>query len=512
MSSLGLLVWLGGAAAVRAQEPPRFATPFIGPDHWSLRAARRLDALGLADPGFPWGERLLTRRELAALFQKAAIEATRRAPEFAPLALAYLDRFVEEFPATVAALDRAREDGFQMMGGAVHMRYERHDGRVRTGTGMRPTDPDWTTPAPIPDASVRASDIQLSAALRPHVAATVMTTSRSITADGGTAYDRLALAEGHVTATWGDVGVWFGRRAIGFGAGASGGIVLRAHEPVDGGGIYLTDPVRLPGPFRYLGPLRLTATLARIDYEGGGIRRPWFGTTRLAISPHPRLGIGLSRAIMFGGDGNSGFTLKNFAYMVVGKHSGENGEYDNQVVAVDVRYRPPVEAIPLVFYVEWGFDDSAGAWKDVPAILAAVEVPALPGWPEASLRIERTSFAPACCGNTIWYRNWAFRSGWTADGQPLGHPLGGHGTEWLARLEADLLDARLRVDARAFLRDRGAENLFAPDREGHSRGAHLTIAGRPHSSIEAFLSGGIEVGERDWRQTGLEVGARLWIR
>ena len=210
---------------------------------------------------------------------------------------------------------------------------------------------------------------------------------------------------------------------------------------------------------------------------------------------------------MLGGQGNTSFSLKNLAYVMIGKHAGEGGEFDNQIVSVDVRYRPPVP-VPVVVYLEWGMEDSAGAWKDVPGWVVGAEFGALPGLPAVSAGLERTSFARSCCGNPAWYPNWAFRGGWADAGRPLGHPLGGHGTEWLAHVAVDLLDARLGVEGRVFLRERREENLFIPDRLVESRGGEFRARLRASPRFDVEVAGRVDSGD-GWRESGLSSGVRV---
>jgi len=63
-AALAALAGAAGAAPLRAQDAPSpptpqalapapAASPLVPPDHWAWAAARRLDVLGLAPPGFP---------------------------------------------------------------------------------------------------------------------------------------------------------------------------------------------------------------------------------------------------------------------------------------------------------------------------------------------------------------------------------------------------------------------------------------------------------------------------
>lgn len=474
---------------------PRFASPTLPPDHWAYGAVRRLEIAGLAPAGFGGGERPRTRREVAYLLERAELLARGRAPELVGLAGAYRLRFLEEFGWTMGAiLGGAPEGRLEAIDAQLRLGYEEHKGEVLTGIGYD-SENDWTGARPYPDREGRAGHLSFALALPPHLALSITPTYR----------DKWDLDEVELTATAGAFGFWVGRRTIALHQGAGGGIVLSGNQHFDGGGLYLIDPVELPWLLSHLGPVRLEFILSQIE-NGDRIESPWFGAVRGSFYPHPRVELGVNRANIFGGKGNSPTTFKSVMEMILGIHAGERGEYNNEVFSADIRYRPPLGSLPLSVYLEWGMDDSAGGWWYVPARVIGVEVAALPLVPEVSLGIERTSFAEGCCGNTVWYRNWALRGGWAADGRPLGHTLGGHGVEWLVHGRADLFSARARVGFQLFTRDRGDENLFAPEREGKSKGVRLSIDGSLSGALGLFLYGLIEDGQDGWRESAVRIG------
>lgn len=494
---LACVLWPGGM--LHAQDSARYASTHLEPGHWAVAAARRLAALGLAPAGFGWGERALPLREVERVLRTATERARLDAPAHAALAQSLLDRFVEEFGATEPGEAGRQRDGARLESGALVAGFSRHQGMVLGGVGYN-NDDDWTGALPAGDVSgpFAAATLRLSA--HPRVALEI-----------GAEYHEqdVVIGAAELSATWRNLGAWVGRRRVGFGPGAGGGIVLTGINALDGVGLESLDAFTLPGLLEHLGPVRVQGAFSRIR-NGDRIIDPWFWAARFALEPHARLQVGITRAVMMGGSGNSAWTLRNIAYTLIGKHAGEMGEFDNQVVAFDLHYRPPLHALPIVLYLEWGLDDSAGAIKDVPAFVTGVYVPALPMLPTASFRLEHTTFAGACCGNTIWYRNWSFRGGWTDDGVPLGHPLGGHGREWLAELQADLHDARLRLAGGALLRWRGHENLFAPERKGDAAGARLRTTLRPSPRFELVVDGAIERGEAGWTEHTIDAGVR-WI-
>jgi hypothetical protein len=72
-------------------------------------------------------------------------------------------------------------------------------------------------------------------------------------------------------------------------------------------------------------------------------------------------------------------------------------------------------------------------------------------------------------------------------GVPLGHPLGGHGREWL--LAADVATERMLTHVSAAWRTRGHENLYAPTRTGRAFAWHVAADAivRRHVSITLDL-------------------------
>lgn len=437
-----------------------------------------------------------SRRELAALFRHAAVEASAGKPGLAALARSYRARFDEEFAATVRTGSSAG-GWIEDSEGSVSLGYERRLGRVAAGTGYR-READWTGARPRADEV--GPTVQGSWSLAAHPLA-------SITVSPALRDRNVELAAGYAVAAWNGIGAWAGRRAVGFGAGRGGTIVLDRHT-VDGAGVFLDRPVVGPGLLDALGPARVDIFMARLDHNWR-FEHPWLLGMRGSVQPHPRLTVGVNRGIMFGGEGNTSFSIRNLAFMLVGKHAGRAGEYDNQVVAVDFNYRFPSAVLPAAAYLEWGFEDSAGSWKDVPGILAGIELPALPLNGMPAVAVEYVWFDRACCGNPIWYRNWAFQGGWTEGGRLLGHELGGHGSEWSVRANLHLDGARLRLGGAVFRRDRGSENVFAPQRTGRSRGARLHLEYRAARHVDVRFAGEIEDGELDWRRSEMDASVRF---
>lgn len=503
---------------VYGQEPPgRIASPFVPAGHWSIDAVRRLEGLGAAPRGFDPGMRSLRIAEAVWVFEAAAAADDAGIER---LARAYLERIEEEFGSWVAMVDWTQSQlsspspaasdnadgsddgqnparpGPMIATGSIGAGYVRDQGKLLAGIGYDPAD--WQAPVPAVRVASGRADVFITVGLPRFLAAGATPLIRG---------DRTELGETHAVVQLGKIGLWGGRRAFGYGVAAGGGVVLSDRVMLDGAGIFLTEPVRLPGFLRGLGSIRAEMMVSQLD-NGDVITEPWLWVSRVSLQPHPRLVLGLNRGAIFGGKGNSPVTFGNLLRTFAGVHAGDDrGEFANQVVSLDVRYRPPT-GIPLVVWLEWGMEDSAGGWHRSPAILTGIELAGVPGVEALSIGLEHASFAAQSHKNPMWYRNLWMRGGWTHERRPLGHPLAGHGTEWRAYGSVDAFAARLRVRGDIRLRDRGEENLYAPARTGTSTAAELRGEWRAARWLDLALTGEVERAA-DWRASSWSANARV---
>ena len=479
-ATLAAMLAAGNPLPAEAQQAR--VSPFLPAGHWAVETLRSLHGQGLLPRGYdPAFGRQTTAETLRGL---------RAAAPRSETATAALERLLEELgpgwtdgaprrPVLATALAVGGEDvAGRMLAG--------HGG----GFGLY-----WLGPLPAADVSGATGTVEH----RGRVWRVAWGVDAGV-GDGGA-----TIRDAYVMGGVGPVGVWGGLVAGSFRNGPDGGVVLSRMRPGPGGGLLLLEPVALPGFLRHLGPVRF-ATQLYVGGSNGEFESPWLWFTRGSIEPHPRFQLGVNRGVMFGGDGNDDGGFRELVYLLIGKHSGG---FDNQIVSVTGRYRIPTDPlIPLTGYFEWGFEDSAGAWRDVPGIVAGLESPALPFAPGVSLGASWTKFEGSCCGNPIWYRNWAFDGGWSDAGEPLGHPLGGHGHEWQGYGRLVALDARLQLELAGFTRWRGEENLFAPARTGESRGGRGELTLMPMAGWQLFAAAELERGDGDWSQRRLKAGIR----
>jgi hypothetical protein len=475
-----------GASPVNGPDADAPGAPpvLLPPTHWASGAARRLAAAGPYETGTTaTGSLPLTTFAHHLNAARAAESAAVR-----DMANAYLALLEREFPNLAVPV----EGGCPTAGdGRVEAGYTASRGLHRPGMGYD-REQDWTGAIPVDPISSPGAGAEL-------VAGSGRFGGR-INATGSEA--GVEIRDLHLAVELADVVLWVGRRQFRYGPGGVGGVIFGGEALVTGVGAVVTDPIRLPWLLGLLGPMGMESFFSQAR-GGDDIQDPWLWGARLTATPHPRLRIGASRGTVFGGRGNTPVTLHNALQMLLGMHSGVAGELDNHFGAADLRYRPP--GVPLDLYVEWGMNDSAGAWRDIPARLVGVTWPALPFAPTVGLSAEFVHFPAECCGNPMWYRNWAIRMGWTHDGTVLGHPLGGHGNEWSLRADAVADDGAVILDGRVFRRYRGIENLFAPEWTGVSLGGELALRYQPGNGPGGVLRAALENG-RDWRAGQLFAG------
>lgn len=489
------------------QDPPMasgpVAAPYLAPEHWAIDVLRQLDAAGLTGSAYHPALPGFDRVEAFRLMRSAMDAAREQDIPLAPLIESYLQRFTEEFPRAsrhVAAPDeRVTLGGSRISAGAATS-----EGELLTTVGTPPlVQQPWEPEQPAeqrPDESNALVELDVSGYWGRAGASRV---------EVGLRGDRLQIGETYVVGAVGPVTGWAGRRRLRLGYG-TGGIIVSGAIPTDGVGVAV-EPFRLPWILERLGDVRVGSSLGRMG-RSMPYENPWLWLMRVSLEPHERLVLAINRGAMaVPVEGGFFERLQQIAYIAIGKHGAATADNwrDNQIASAEIRYRPPLGPLPLALYLEWGLDDSAGSWKDVPGIVAGAYLGALPGAPWLTAGVERTHFAPRCCGNIWWYRHSGFQGGWSDERRPLGHPLGGHGDEWAGRWGIALGSGRTLLNGRVFWRDRGSENLFAPTFEGESTGGSLEVTSRIVPEVDLGLEAEYEVGASGWTRLVGELRASL---
>ncbi len=483
---------------IQGQQAPG-ASPFLSPDHWAHGALARLHGAGLLPEGFDPGTRSVSRVEAFHWLTHAMAEAEEGPPPWEDVATAYRERLAEEFPGTAhrASGGAGTLTGDVVLMGGVESR--RNDLLARH-------DPDGSGDArtlAMDDLQGPVGGVEVGLHLPP---------SRVSLAGHGT----LLLREGGARASelYGvalvdRIGVWAGRRRIGLGLSDAGSMVVTGEAPFTGAGLFLSEGVRLPGALGHLGTFRFETFISRRE-RMAQVESPWFFGLRTSLAPHARVRIGLNRGTVFGGDGERvpPATLDRVLKVLAGIDTADEGaNFEDHIASADFWFLPPLGALPLALYGEFGVEDLQRQKDEMPAVAVGARLAGLPRAPWLSLGFERTSFGASEGIRIPWYDHRVFGT-WTDGGRLMAHELGGEGRELRAYGTADLWDARLHLGGRGFWRRRTEGNLYAPEWEGSSRGVEANARWHLTPSFQLKVEGVVERGDGWNRSTGF-LGARF---
>jgi hypothetical protein len=293
--------------------------------------------------------------------------------------------------------------------------------------------------------------------------------------------------------------------------------VLNPSAHLDGVTIGLAEPT----PIGALGDVSLIVGAGPLT-RYAAVEDPWWGYVRATSRPAPWIQVGGSRGVLAGGyfpGGVVAFDAKPYgpdarsmsagdvAKMILGKNTG----FDDQVLALDVRASWSRLDVPLVTYLELGWEDGARSWGD-PGLVAGV-LWALSGPTPIALRYEYVAFGAGArwcrwCDTlpAYWYQHVRFQSGWQSGSELLGHPLGGYGHQHMVITSLWTPDGDLRLEARLSALVRERWNLLDEDQLGEGKRLEVTGAWRARGWLE--LAGELlaERGE-GWRRSHWAISA-----
>jgi hypothetical protein len=473
-------------------ELPKYGvSPLLPPEHWAVRAAARLDGVGLVTGWLPANQAAPMYMVWAAL-DEGARRAEKERPAMAAVARGWKEKFQQEW----RGID---EKGLlRFLGGQASIGYQ-YDTVSPEPAAVPPAT--WSlTP---PKDSTPYLEVQAAGALSDYLSLLV--------APVGTAWQ--VRWAGELVTGIGPVSLSAGRAPGQSGFAAPGGGVVLGGEPFrDRVAFQIYRPLDI-----YIGLVTLDVSLARLGsptHASDTLLWEW----SFQYQPVPRLTFGIQSGIMMGGSTwetitGSPFTFNDFLHVVTYRGNGS----ENNVFSLSGRWRLPTEDwVPITIYGDWGADDNGGAWYQAPGIDMGLFIPSLPFAPELSVGLEWSFFGTVCqpgspdgglCRPPDMPLNWYTHAySWTTGDLPLGHRMGGNGRELFLYASADLLDARLLVRGDAFLRDRFSGNLYAPY-TGQSGGFDLQATYR-FGIGEIGVSGGLEAGS-GWTAGG--AGARATV-
>ena len=321
----------------------------------------------------------------------------------------------------------------------------------------------------------------------PQTAAQIMLVDFTTTAEAGPVSGVLrgrvmeasiSLAFAHNQFTFGKQSIWWGP--------ARGGATLFSinAEPITMLRYERVHSINLPGLFGLLGPVRAQMMLGRLSgaqflhtasstlgVAGRSIEnQPWIHAQKLAFEPTPNLQFGVSRSVLFAGNG-APFTTRSFLRSLFSTSTGdETRDPGDRRVAFDARYRIPGLRPCLTAIVDTFTEDEAfplayprrSVWIEGFMLRCFPHPSRLTLQAEGLLAPHRKEFPG------YYYFNVHYLSGYTNNRQLIGSWIGreGHGEQlwlrWQLSPKSSIeLDGRGMISSSEFLRGGSLRELSA---------------------------------------------------
>ena len=254
------------------------------------------------------------------------------------------------------------------------------------------------------------------------------------------------LATGYAKFTLWNTEFEAGRDSLWWGPGFRGSMLFSNNAlPLDQVRVSAAEPFRLPWLLSYLGPVKATLLVGRLE-ESRDFPRAHVGGYRFNLAPFSFLELGHGRAFQFGGEGR-GFRARDFPRILFtqGSDNSNSPLNINNLISWDVTFRIPDVQRYLYFtrdlslYLEIGWDDTHHGYfvPDRPGGIVGAYFAGWLGDPKLDLRLEYAQTSE------IMFRHGTYTSGFTHRGSVLSHFVGTDGEELYARvsrwLRPDLL-------------------------------------------------------------------------
>jgi hypothetical protein len=239
----------------------------------------------------------------------------------------------------------------------------------------------------------------------------------------------LAFGHKYISLVAGKLTTWYG-------PGRHGSLIFTNNaEPYPGVRLHNPVPIPMPWIFSFLGNLQYDLFVAQLD-GNRPIPDSRLSGFRLAVKPSRYFEIGVSRAIHFGGEGQSNSLYAWWDAFLATDINKKPGVVENELAGFDVELTLPFRVQPVQLYFEMAGEDQHGATSSTPfptpekwAYLGGVFLPAILGSASFDLRFEYATNHVDDNGPT-WYVHPSYPHEYK--GQVLGHPMGNDARDiWL---------------------------------------------------------------------------------
>lgn len=232
----------------------------------------------------------------------------------------------------------------------------------------------------------------------------------------------VVLVEGYGSLEFWNMELTAGRQSLWWGPGFHGALLLSDNaRPFDLIKFTNPKPATLPWIFKYIGPVKLTGFVTRLE-EDRDFANPYLAGIRLDLKPHRYVNIGLARTAMFGGAGRH-VDAEVIWEVITARNENVAGEPGNQLGSIDLKVVLPFDLQKVVIYGELGGEDEAGSLPSRVAYLMGAYLPGVLGVDRLDLRVE---YGQTYIGKHpgVWYRHHIYTDGYTYNGRIIGHHMG----------------------------------------------------------------------------------------
>jgi hypothetical protein len=386
-------------------------------EHWSYPAIEKLVGQGLIDSAL-LGTKPFSRLEMARLIAEADEKATQ-ASEKKQIILSILERLKTEFRtelSTIGALDGNPVDDFIKPLEDPYIKYLYAD-RPPDLENLRGDIYDKYSNFRFGFASrIRLFD---SVALYIHPEYPYSSLDTDKDAEFIEAYGKIML---------GPVEVQAGKDSLWWGPGYHGGMIMTNNaEPFRMIKFSNPQPIQLPWIFKAFGPFKAVFCLAELE-KNRDISEAKLVGMRINFKPTPDLEMGLSRAIILGGESRPHLSPRDYWSIFWATNEDRPGKLDNnQLGGFDVSLQIPLDeqfpAKSVKLYTEWIGEDEASAAPSAWGQIYGIRLNDL-------LRTGRTDFIAEYANNhvsdnpNVFYTHHLYTSGYTYRGRIIGHHMG----------------------------------------------------------------------------------------
>jgi len=229
-----------------------------------------------------------------------------------------------------------------------------------------------------------------------------------------------------------------GKDSMWWGPGYHGSLLMSNNaEPFKMVKLSTPGPIKLPWIFSGLGPFKFVWFLTQLEKDRP-VAEPKLTGMRVNFKPHPAVELGLSRAIIFDGDGRPKYTLGDYWKAFSGRNEALSGNRENNQLAgfdasvlLPVNWLMPAKSIKL--YTDWVGEDEAGGLPSKWGRLFGAKFYDILGTGKTDLDIEYANNHVQGSPN-VFYTHGVYDPGYWYKGRIIGHHMGTDAEDLFLRL------------------------------------------------------------------------------